>query len=71
MEKTAFLTRYGQYEWLVMPFGLTNAPATFMRTMNNLFSKLLDKGVVVFLDDILIYSTTLNQHIDLVTEVLQ
>jgi len=48
-----------------MPFGLTNAPATFMRAMNNLFIDLLDKGVVVFLDDILIYSDTLKRHLEL------
>ena len=52
-----------------MPFGLTNAPATFMRAMNNLFVDLLDKGVVVFLDDILIYSTTLEQHLALLRQV--
>ena len=59
--KTAFLTRYGLYEWVVMPMGLTNAPATFMRTMNNLFSDMLDSGVAVFLDDILVYSSTVRR----------
>ena len=54
--KTVFLTRYGFYEWVLMHMGLTNAPATFMRTMNNLFSDMLDSGIVVFLDNILMYS---------------
>ena len=52
-----------------MPFGFTNAPATFMRTMNNLFADLLDLGVVVFLDDILLYSSTLEEHVALLDKV--
>ena len=47
--KTTFLMRYSLYEWVVMPMGLTNAPATFMHTMNNLFSDMLDSGMAVFL----------------------
>ena len=54
--KTTFLMRYSLYKWVVMPMGLTNAPATFMQTMNNLFSNMLDSGMAVFLDDILVYS---------------
>ena len=60
--KTAFLTRYGLHEWVVMPMGLTNAPATFMRTMNNLFLDMLDSGMAVFLDDILVYSGMVGKH---------
>ena len=52
-----------------MPMGLTNAPATFMRTMNNLFCDMLDKGVVVFLDDVLIYSDTPARHFQLLDQV--
>ena len=69
--KTAFRTRYGHYEFLVMPFGLTNAPATFQRFINNVLRHLLDKGVTVYLDDILIYSKTIEEHVRLVEEVLQ
>ena len=54
--KTAFCTRYGSFEWLVMPFGLTNAPAAFQRFMNDIFSDLLDVHVIIYLDDILVYS---------------
>ncbi|GJP84962.1 hypothetical protein CLOP_g15005 [Closterium sp. NIES-67] len=61
--KTAFQTRYGSYQYLVMPFGLTNAPLTLQMTMNGIFKELLDKCVIIYLDDILIFSHSREQHL--------
>ena len=69
--KTAFRTRYGLYEYLVMPFGLCNAPASFQAMMNEILSDLLDVGVIVYIDDILIYSKTEEEHKKLVRTVVE
>ena len=60
--KTAFHTRFGLYEWKVMPCGLYNAPATFQAMMDDLFYDMLDEGVVIYLDDILIYAENMAEH---------
>jgi len=63
IQKTAFSTKHGHYEYLRMPFGLKNAPATFQRCMNNVLRPLLNKHCLVYLDDIIVFSTSLEEHL--------
>ncbi len=71
IEKTAFSTDYGHFEWVVMPFGLTNAPSTFQRMMNRILAPYLNQFVQVYLDDIIIYSKTVEEHYSHIRKILE
>jgi hypothetical protein len=70
-EKIVYRTRYGSYEFLVMPFGLTNAPATFCILMNHIFREWFDDFVVVYINDILIYGGSMEEHVEHLQKVFQ
>ena len=69
-EQIAFCTRFGLYHWRVMPFGLCNAPAMLQSMMDNIFRDLLNNGVIVYLDEIMIHTQNVDKHVLLVREVL-
>lgn len=71
ISKTAFRTENGFFEWLVMPFGLTNAPAFFVDLMNRVFCDVLNKFILVFIDDILVFSKTKEEHESQLNYVLE
>ncbi|MBW0551022.1 hypothetical protein O181_090737, partial [Austropuccinia psidii MF-1] len=68
---TAFRTKYGSYEYLVMPFGFKNAPASFQNPVNDIFADFLDIFIVVYLDDIMVFSSSEEEHVKNVASVLQ
>lgn len=71
IQKTTFRTCYGNYEFVVMPFGLTNAPTTFLDIMNRVYRPMLDQSVIVFIDDIMAYSRSREQHEEHLLEILE
>ena len=70
IQKTAFRTCYGYYEFVVMPFGLKNAPSIFMDLMNRVPCEYLDRFIIVYIDDILVYSPNMKEHMEHLTLVL-
>ena len=69
--KTSFKSRYRLYEYTVMPFGLCNAPSTFQSMINHVFRDMLDAGVIAYMEDILVYSETIEEHVLIVRQVME